>query len=825
MSIDLGNGIIYDNNYETLYSVASRETIEIRSDCLYIRDYAFSGSKNTLKSFTFGSNPRLKEIGSHSFDGCTKLTAIDLKACTSLTTIKSYAFNGCSSVNNLILPTSIQTIEEYCFSSLFNLRITVQIPKSLTTMGDAVFYLTNITGIEFEPDAKITSIPWRALGKTNITNLTIPASVTNFESSSLEDTALYALEVEDGNKNYKVENKVLLSLDGTILYYIPGAFSDDDILPSTITTINNAAAQVKKLVLPDSTNEIGQYAIQGAPALESLTIHANVTTIGRNAFARCYYLREVIFLEPAKITSLPQEAFAWCYKLQSISIPSSVTEIGERCFFSCTSLTKIQLHNITTFGGGAFSSCGANLDIQFGSGSQFQFDTDNSLIITINGSVILQCLSSKETISIPENIVTIDNSAFYNIYTIKYIEIPENSKLSIIRSSAFMYCTGLISINLPESITLLEESCFAYCTQLAGEFNLPNIIEIHKNAFQNCINIESFNFPQIIHIKENAFSNCYGLKLFSCGQSLKTIGTEAFNMTTNLTQLNLPLSLEKISNKAFYYSGITTITFESDNMQNSLILSSEDSITEIGDEAFYYSHKLQNITLPNTIQRIGVGAFSYTALTTFTVPTSTTEIDNNCFEGCSSLTIFIISSSSELNSFGNSVFDKCFKLEEFKLYNNINFVLFNQGLFTHNYTKLIKFPPASTREVFTLPDQIEMITFGAFANCVHLKMIIIPEQQSFSIIGESAFENCTNLRTINIPDTVKTIHNNAFFGCNKIQCGQLISLNQTMKDILVKNAKFPRIGIKECENTIQICSCGQFHQTLFLVFLGLSTYV
>ena len=210
--IDLGNGIVYTSNYETLKTVSNIKTITIVSQCQYIGESAFYGSRTSLTSFNFGSDPKLKQIKESAFSDCVNLQTIDLSQCTQLETISKNAFYHCTAVSSLILPSSIKILDQYCFSLLFNLKTNVQIPNSLTTFGEGVFDQTNISGIDFETGIHITQIPRYSLRLTKISKLKIPASVTTFLPSSLEGVPLQTIEVETED-SYKVESNVLLSKD------------------------------------------------------------------------------------------------------------------------------------------------------------------------------------------------------------------------------------------------------------------------------------------------------------------------------------------------------------------------------------------------------------------------------------------------------------------------------------------------------------------------------------------------------------------------------------------------------------------------------------
>ena len=429
---------------------------------------------------------------------------------------------------------------------------------------------------------------------------------------------------------------------------------------------------------------------------------------------------------------------------------------------------------------------------------------------------------------LPSSIEIIDTKAFFDLEHLNIVTFSPDSNLKSIKNSAFYHCVNLKTINLPKSIRILEESCFYHCTSLTGDFNFPLIIDIPDSAFENCLKITSFTFSNLSSIGKNAFSGCESLSSINFGEYLEFIGESAFSKTSSLQDLSLPPTLQTISSNSFNLSGIQTVTFgrenedNSQNTQNIIGFAVDQSeMTYLNDYAFYYATELHTIKyLPSTINQIGRYAFAHTALTEFTVPDSTKNISDYCFEGCSSLKKFNIPQSSLLEKFGYHVFDGCVELEEF-IAENKHFTVNNQGLFTYDRKQLIKFPPHAPTQVFSLPDDVTMIGVGAFANCINLKTILIPEQKEFNMIGQNAFENCTNLKTINIPATVTSILQDAFLGCKSIQCGQIISINETMKEKLVEEAKFPSIGLKECYNTHCVCDCFPQRNTLSIIFLGI----
>ena len=140
----------------------------------------------------------------------------------------------------------------------------------------------------------------------------------------------------------------------------------------------------------------------------SITIPNSVTSIGEYAFSDCSSLTSITI--PNSVTSIGDDAFIDCSSLTSITIPNSVTSIGGGAFCRCSSLTSITIPNsVTSIGGGAFNSC-----------------------------------SSLTSITIPNSVTSISQGMFYACSSLTSITIP-NSVTSI-GSGAFRACSNLNEI-------------------------------------------------------------------------------------------------------------------------------------------------------------------------------------------------------------------------------------------------------------------------------------------------------------------------------------------------------------------------------------------
>ena len=213
-----------------------------------------------------------------------------------------------------------------------------------------------------------------------------------------------------------------------------------------------------------------------------------------------------------------------------------------------------------------------------------------------------------------------NNSNYYDGYTkpTGSLNIPAkvtNSSTSVeydvtsIGYSAFLGCSGLTSITIPNSVT-----------------------SIGNSAFSGCIGLTSVTIPNsVTSIGSSAFSGCSGLTSVNIPNSVTSIGSYAFYKCSSLTSVTIPNSVKSIGSYAFYgCSGLTSVTIP-------------NSVTSIGERAFNGCSGLTSITIPNSVTSIGSYAFNgCSGLTSITIPNSVTSIGSSAFYGCSGLTSITI---------------------------------------------------------------------------------------------------------------------------------------------------------------------------------------
>lgn len=343
--------------------------------------------------------------------------------------------------------------------------------------------------------------------------------------------------------------------------------------------------------------------------LVSVTLPESLTNIGNCTFRYCSSLTAIEI--PKDVTSVGASAFYNCTALGSVTFPNGLESIGNSAFYNCSSLSSIALpDSLTTLGEYAFVSTGIK-------------DISLPDSLTDIGTRVFYDCSDLRSVKLPSGIKRISNYMFSGCERLNSIVLPDS--VTEIGENAFSGCGRLTEINLPAGVTTIEAGAFN--SSGVTEFKLPNGLKtIGDNAFAGG-RYSTITVPEsVTEIGESAFANNDNLKTVELPDSITEIKAGTFNDDDYIESIKLPENLQKIGNNAFYYC------------QRIKTLEIPKSVTEIGEYAFGRCYDLEKIVLPESLTNLAYGTFlSCERLTDITIPENVTKIDTDAFKGCQAL--------------------------------------------------------------------------------------------------------------------------------------------------------------------------------------------
>ena len=788
---------------EAFRSCASLTSIEIGNSVTSIGDYAFS-SCSSLTSIEIPNS--VTSIGNSAFYGCDGLTSIVVDAGNSkydsrndcnaiIETVSNTLVVGCQ---NTIIPNSVTSIREYAFhgcSSLTN----VEIPNSVTSIGKSAFSSCS-----------------------SLTSIEIPNSVTSIGNSAFYGCdGLTSIVVDAGNSKYDSRNDCNAIIETVSNTLVVGC--QNTIIPNSVTSIGEKAfsscESLTNIQIPNSVTSIGDGAFEFCSSLISIEIPNSVTSIENAAFKGCPRLKSIII--GSGVTSIGLQTFEFCYSLTDIIIGKNVRSIGDGSFRMCDRYTEItclattppMMTAVTTFtnySADLYVPAGCKeayeaaeywnkftniieLEPELEEGATFEYEgltykvvvkgEELAVIASENGkySGDIVIPSSVDYNGATYSVTSIGKESFYDCSSLTSIQIP-NSVTSI-GDNVFYYCTSLTSIEIPNSVTSIGTEAFQLCSKLTN-IEIPNsVTSIGKYAFRSCTSLTSIvvdagnskydsrnGCNAIIETASNTL--IAGCQNTIIPNSVTSIGDSAFSWCTSLTSIRIPNSVTSIGTGAFEHcSSLTSIVVDSGNTKydsrngcnaiietasNTLIAGCQNtiipnSVTSIGDSAFSWCTSLTSIRIPNSVTSIGNYAFANCdGLTSIEIPNSVTSIGNFAFYWCYSLTSIEIPNS--VTSIGNFAFRYCSNLTSIEIGKSVTSIGDSAFYGCKRLTSI------------EIPNSVTSIGDGAFSHCTSLTSIEIPN--SVTSIGKYAFQSCTSLTSIEIPNSVTSIGNDAFEHCS-----------------------------------------------------------
>ena len=512
---------------------------------------------------------------------------------------------------DIVIPKGVTSIGDDAFYDCDSIT-SVSIPKSVTSIGEGAFAWSSLKSIELSKG--VTSIGNAAFaGCTNLSSITLPDGITDIEERAFaECSSLKSVVLSHGVKTIK---------ESTFFEC------------SSLTNIS----------IPKSVTSIEDKAFEGCSSLTGIMLPNGLKNIGNSAFTDCSSLTDINI--PDGITSIENSAFYGCSKLQAIRIPKSVTSIGDSAFERSGLKSVVIPASVTDFGDYIFSDCNELQYVTFSNGI--------TKVLTKDGRWFSRCKKLKK-ITIPKSLGNIDfgricrecyslemieidsdNQAYLAIDGIVYdksrtkvLYCPQGFKgeliipdgITSIEGGAFLGCSKLEAISIPESVTTIESHAFE--NSGLKSVVIPGSVEtIEYCAFANS-GLKSVVIPGSVKtIEESVFSCCTELKKVIIKDGVETIGRLAFEFCTGLTDITIPSSVTEIVDYSTAVGNLRYEPFAGCNKNNITIHCEKGSY--VYGYAYGHGYKIktditgtnQIIIASNFTKTYGDAAFSIDAVT------------------------------------------------------------------------------------------------------------------------------------------------------------------------------------------------------------------
>lgn len=601
--------------------------------------FAEAAAVNSFESFTAAEKSSIKEVfelpyffkGERipSFEGCTALKQVILPG--SLQTIQENAFKGCTGLEVITIPSTVTAIGEGAFEGCTSLarfdgayassdrryivrdnHILAFAPAGLTetTIPDGVTHINagvfaNNTAIKtVNLSAQLTTVEARAFkGCTALPIIRFRTQIASIGEEAFKGCSALRSVYSDAVTPPSVGTDAFANCHGSVAAHVTaGNLSAYEADPAW-SALNVSSGQPWNEIWYTTTD--GEVCSVNWDKIYSNTYVVSNTYVDGKGIIVCH----------EDITDIPNWAFMWEKTVETISLPASLVSLGHRVFEECTSLTSITINGLERIGGdNTFKGCTSLVSVTLPEGFQ-----------AILGSYTFEGCSSLATVTLPESLQTIKGEyTFSGCTSLTSITLPEG--LQTIGKGSFNRCSSLTTLTLPSGILSLGDRFVQNCSSLTSVSLPDNLQSIGNYSFADCSSLSSITFPEGLQsIGEWAFSHC-PLTSVSFPESLKTIGNNAFRSCESLASISLSSGIEEIGDYTFACCfSLTSITLPG-------------SLLSIGEHAFSACTTLASVSLSEGIRSIGGWAFeSCYALTSITFPSTVETIGHAPFMNSDSI--------------------------------------------------------------------------------------------------------------------------------------------------------------------------------------------
>lgn len=604
--------------------------------------------------------------------------------------IGSYAFYN-TTIKSVKMPSGIKYIGNYAFSKSALERITLH--NAVRVLGKGAFEgCLSLTDITFGSSILINEIKENTFKDTAFQTINIPRSITAIGNGAFANNlSLHTVILPIGSK--------LMSI-GDFAFY------------------NNQSLNYLNLSQANNINSIGESAFAYCASLTSIYIPQNLTVLGSYAFAYCENMTSLSFMGSGSLKAFPDHVLYGSTKVDRLTIPASVTTIGERAFYNNA------FEKVTFESGSRLSVIG---EYAFANSQKIQSVHLYDAVTEIKEGAFANCTELRWLIV--ESILppTLHNSVTKVWEDNLRIYVPQSS-LNLYKNQWTTYSEGINSYNM----------IFGQGEDVYSIINVQGGVEI----FQYMGSHSQITVPEQIN-----------------GLDVVSIGSFAFGKEAE--EITLPNTVTNIKSSAFYRTRIQSFEIGK-------------NITDIQDNPFVNNYYLETLTVEegNTVfkvvenvlfdidmTRLIAFANAYSPNHVYQIPETVDWVGNDAFRGAIDLLSVTISES--VTCIGDWAFYDCLSLTEVifinpKMLEYVGQTAFDNTLWLENQ---------ADGEIYISSDLNGELIFYTYKGDMPLDTEITLNEDTISILPYALF-NQSNLTALHIPYGVEKIGENALNGCS-----------------------------------------------------------
>lgn len=705
----------------------------------------------------------ITRIGELAFEGCKNLKWI--QGTDNLKRIGKNAFRGCGGIRRLVLPDSIQIMENAfadctalrtvgvsgdcgqidrkAFEGCGNLTEIILSPKVVAVGREQLLFQEHLDSLVIKGD-RVPVLSPQVYG--TLRGVSILADPQLFEQIETEykDKIAYRELLRSSDWQY-AERKETDSIE--ILHYNGSCVCvkiPDIIEGFSVASIGKEAfkdrTDIEEIVLPDPVETIGEHAFSGCSSLTYLVCPPRVKKLGKGAIDGCSSLRALTFL--GQEAQCDKSDFCDCRQLKYITIGGKTEGADSKWESRSKFVTEVEDDHVVI--------------------TDYKGFDDDQVIDEANRRtlVIPEIIDGYPVFQVGKQSSDYDlKGVFAGCEELSGVSFPPSVKM--IGTKAFYYCTNLETLLLPERIETLSESCFQECISLVSVNIQAKRLQLGSKAFCGCTRLEEAAIrAEKISAGEGCFAGCTQLKTIYFHSSGGVVFLEdSRDQLCGIEKLVKIPQGETVEAPPFQIrinENEQTVTIQKyiDQVENQTVVIPEYltglPVREIADGVFADNKTLRKVEISKTVQRIGRQAFMRCSLIQITLPGELKKLEQEVFSGCGRLEQVAFPPS--LKAIGEKAFADCGKLQEIKLPDTMQTI------------DREAFCGCQKLERIVLGRNLQVIGEGAFSGCIRLRHIMLP--QNITVVKKSTFQGCTGLKSVVYlrPDCEK--EEDAFLGCS-----------------------------------------------------------